>query len=163
MSLFLRAINQARWFKKPDVDWLEDGELKGDALTDIKTENGRLSVYRITNEANTERISVALAATRERPDKVDYAVFADSNLKSLGITVNQTEGKTPDGEVNMVHYELGDLTVKRLAKLAEIISAGKHSRIQQKKIRGLLHESIRVERLDTTQFKPELKEELGRN
>lgn len=51
MSLFLRAINQARWFTKPDVDWLEDGELKGDALTDIKTENGKLSVYKVTNEA----------------------------------------------------------------------------------------------------------------
>ena len=112
MNMFLRVINQTKWYKKPDVNWLEDGELKGDALADIKTDNGKLSVYKVTNEANIERISVALAATRERPDKIDYAVFADSNLKSLGITVNQTEGKTPDGEVNKVHYELGDLTVK---------------------------------------------------
>ena len=160
MRLFLRAINQARWYKKPDVDWLEDGELKGDVLTDIEAKNGKLSVYKVTNEADAERISVALAATRERPDKVDYAVFEDSNLKSLGITINQTKGETPDDKVNTVHYELGDLTVKRIAKLAEIISAGKHSRIQQKKIRILLHESAHTERLDKVQFSPKLKEKL---
>lgn len=160
MSLFLRAIRQARWFKKPHVDWLEDDELKGDALIDIETENGKLSVYKVTNEANAERISVALAATKDRPSKIDYAMFADSNLKSLGITVKQTEGETPDDEVNMVHYELGDLTVKRLAKLAEIISAGRHCRIQRKKISELLHESIRIGRINSTQLKPELEKEL---
>ena len=160
MSLFLRAIKQARWFKKPVVDWLEDDELKGDALSDIEDRNGKLSVYKVTHEADIERISVALAATKDGPDKVDCAVFADANLKSLGITINQTKGETPDDEVNMLHHELGNLTVKRLVKLAKIISAGEHSRIQQKEIRRLLHESVCTRRLDRTQFTEKLKKEL---
>lgn len=64
MRLFLRTVRQRRWAMQPDVDWLEDGELMGDALSDIQTKSGSLSVYEVANEADRQRIAVALAATR---------------------------------------------------------------------------------------------------
>ena len=118
MKLFLRSIKLPRWDTKSNVDWLEDDELKGDALRDVQTQNGRLSVYKVTSEADMERVSVALAATRQDFSSVDYAVFADSDLERFGITVQQTKDKTPDDIVNRLHYELGNLTVKRLVLLS---------------------------------------------
>lgn len=160
MNLFLRTVKQSRWLKKPNEDWLEDGELKGDTLTDIEVQNGRLSVYKVTNEEDIKRVSVALAATKDNVYKIDYAVFVDSNLKSFGITTSKTKGETPDSTVNMAHHELGNLTVKRLAKLAEIISVGKHKRIQRREVWELLQESAHMGRLEKEKLKPKLKEKL---
>ena len=161
MRLFLRVIKQHRWFRQPDERWLEDGELKGDALSDIQTLEGRLSVYRVANEADMQRVAVALAANRQNFSNMDYAVFADSDLEPCGITVRQTEGKTPDSGVNDLHYELGKLTVNRLVRLAMIISAGKHKRIQRKQIETLLHEAARAGQLDRARIKsPKITESL---
>ena len=153
MRLFLRVVKQHRWFKQPDESWLEDGELKGDALSDIQTQRGQLSVYRVANEADMQRVAVALAANRQDFSNMDYAVFADSDLEPCGITVRQTEGETPDMCVNDLHYELGKLTVNRLGRLAAIISAGKHKRIQRKQIETLLHEAARTGQLDRARIK----------
>ena len=51
MRLFLRVVRQRRWIRQPDEDWLKDGELKGDALSDLNTQCGRLSVYIVSSEA----------------------------------------------------------------------------------------------------------------
>lgn len=141
MRLFLRTVKQRRWFKQQDENWLEDGELKGDALSDINARNGKISVYIASSEAERQRIAVALAATRQNFSHMDYVVFSDSDLKSVGITVQQTPGTTPDSEVNILHYELGKLTTDRLVNLATIISAGEHKRILKKKIEKLLREA----------------------
>lgn len=81
---------------------------------------------------------------------MDYAVFADSDLESFGITVQQTEGETPDTEVNKLHYELGNLTINRLVQLATIISAGEHKRVLERKIKTLLHEAASAGQLKKT-------------
>ena len=153
MRQFLRSIRQGRWYRYPVVDWLDDGELQGDALSDIRTQDCRLSVYRVTSDADRQRVAVALAATRNEFSNMDYAVFVDSDLDALGITVQPTEGDTPDEAVNELHYELGNLTVKRLALLAKIVSVGEHRRIRQKQIKVLLQEAARSGRLDMARVK----------
>lgn len=153
MRQFMRIVRQGRWFKYPVVDWLGDGELQGDALSDIRTQDCRLSVYGVSDEVDRQRVAVALAATREEISHMDYAVFSDSSLDSLGITVQATEGDTPDKTVNRMHYELGNLTVKRLAWLAEIVSAGKHERIWQRQVKALLQEAAGAGRLDKTKVR----------
>lgn len=148
MKLFLRVVRQRRWLRQPDDDWLEDGELKGDVLSDLKTQNGRLSVYTVSNEMDMQRVAVSLAATRLDFSPMDYVVFSDSDLESWGITVRQTPGATPNSEVNNAHYELGRLTVDRLVRLATIISVGEHRRILEKRIKILLHEAASTGQLN---------------
>lgn len=155
MRQFLRVTNRGRWYKYPDVTWLAAGELQGDALSDIRTQDGRLSVYKVANDADRQRVAVALAATRKEFANVDYAVFGDSGLDELGITVQQTEGETPDETVNGLHYELGNLTVERLALLAKIVSAGAHRRIQKRQIKKLLSDAAKYRRLDKKMVKSE--------
>ena len=64
MNRFLRAIRRCKWYKYPRVDWLQDCELKGDALSDIQAHQGRLSVYLVANEIDSQRVAVAIAATK---------------------------------------------------------------------------------------------------
>ena len=131
MRQFLRTVRQARWHKYPEIAWLVEGELQGDVLTDMSTDRGRLSVYRISNEDDLQRVITALAATRDNVANLDYAIFEDSELGSLGITIS-------NGGYNnqWAHYELGNLSARRLARLAEVVSAGNHDRVSEKLIRA---------------------------
>ena len=161
MRLFLRVVKQRRWVRQPDEDWLEDGELKGDALSDLNTQHGRLSVYTVSSEVDKQRVAVALAATRQSFSNMDYVVFSDSDLKSFGITIQQTPGRTPDSEVNNLHYGLGKSTVDRLVRLATIISAGMSKRILEKRIKTLLHEAVSTGQLNKADaMPPEMREGL---
>ncbi len=153
MREFLRTTRQGRWYTYPVVDWLGEDELQGDALSDIMVKDGRLSVFSVASDADRQRVAVALAANREDITTMDYAVFADSRLRELGITVQQTKGDTPDETVNELHYELGNLTVERLALLTRIVYAGDHKRIRRRQIKELLSEAARSRRLDEKRIK----------
>lgn len=149
------------WAKHPTADWPEDSGLSSDALDDMRTTKGNMSVYAIMDVADRKRVAVALAATRNDISHLDYAIFEGSGLESLGIAVRQTEGDTPDKDVNELHYNLGNLTVKRLAQLTEIVSDGEHGRIRQLDIKTALYEATRVGRLDMSQIKPSMREHLS--
>ena len=110
----MRTTRQARWLKYPDLEWLSQDDIQSDALLDLRTEDNKLSVYKVENEADTERVIIALAATRENLSNLDYAVFEDSTLASTDITISQQNGETPDAEVNKLHYDLTNLTVRKL-------------------------------------------------
>lgn len=158
---FLRKVRRGKWVKHPVADWPEDSGLHCDALDDMQTNECSLSVYAIMDAVDRKRVAVALAATREKIAVMDYAVFEGSGLKSLGITIRQTKGDTPDMAVNEMHYDLGNLTVKRLAQLTEIVSAGEHKRIPQQDIKTSLYDAVRDGRLNVARIKsPKMQESL---
>lgn len=144
------------------MDWLPGKEPSGDALRDIPTQYGRLSVYRVASKAEGRRVAVALAATRKHVSNLDYIVFDGSDLDSLGIKVEVSAGDTPDETVNELHHDLENLTVKRLARLAEIISAGERHRIQRKAMGKLLNEAASTGRLDIDKVNSGIQERLRR-
>ncbi len=84
----MRVVRQARWYKYPELDWLPDGGLQADALGDLQTSGNALSVYRVENETDRERVIVALAANRDNLANLDYAIFDDAGLASIGIAIN---------------------------------------------------------------------------
>ena len=87
----MRVVRQARWYKYPELDWLPDGGLQGDALGDLQTGGNDLSVYRVENETGRERVIVALAANLDNLANLDYAIFDDAGLASIGVAINQQE------------------------------------------------------------------------
>lgn len=161
MIRFLRSVRRGRWLNPPEMSWLGDEDIQGDALCDIQTQGCKLSVFRADTEVVTQRVVMALAATKDRIANVDYAVFEDSRLESLDITIQQTEVGTPDNMVNSLHYELGNLTVKQLANLAKIIATSTHERTQQARIRSGLLESVSNGRLNREKIKPDLLQRLS--
>ena len=158
---FLRKIRRGKWAKHPVDDWPEDSGLHCDAFDDMQTKECSLSVYAIMDMADRKRVAVALAATRDEISLMDYAVFEGSSLESLGITIRQSKGDTPDQDVNELHYDLESLTVKRLAQLTEIVSTGEHERIPRQDIKASLHEAVRVGRLSMARIRPKMRESLS--
>lgn len=150
---FLRIVKLSRWEKHPESDWPEDSGLHSDALCDMRTTKCHLSVYAITDKIDWQRVAVAFAASRDQIAHVDCIMFEDSDLKSLGIAAQQIKGNTPDNDVNDSHYNLVNLTVKRLAQLTEIVYTGEHKRILQRDIKTLLRDAAKNDLLDITKIR----------
>ena len=122
----------------------------------MQTSRCRLSIYAVTDVIDGQRVATAMAATREGISNIDYAVFEDSELESLGISVQHTLGDTPDDGVNGLHYDLGNLTARRLAQLAEIVSVGEIRRMAWSDVRTLLIDEIRAGLVDTARVRPKI-------
>lgn len=159
---FLRKVRRGKWVKHPSDDWPEDSGLSCDVLDDMQTNECALSVYAITDATDRKRVAVAMAATKQEIALVDYIVFDGSSLESLGVTIQQTKGDTPDSGVNELHYDLGNLTLKRLAQLTEIVSAGEHERIRRSDVKELLCAAARSGQLNVASIKfPKMRKNLS--
>lgn len=139
-----------------NLEWLPQGELQSDALLDLQTKDNSLSVFRVEDAKDTERVVVALAANRCNPAHLDYAIFDDTDLASIGIVMKLQEGDTPDVWVNKLHYNLTNLTVNRLVQIAETVAVGDHSRALKKDLAAKVKHGINTGTLDKSKIKPTL-------
>jgi hypothetical protein len=96
----LRKITKAKWL---DPDWLPPGELPGDALVDLRTQNNELSVWRIEpDNRNLDDVIAALASNKTgHVDKFDYVLLDDAVVERLGIDCVKRDGDSPHGDANV--------------------------------------------------------------
>ena len=120
MPAFLRMIQEKYWYSS--VDWLGPGELPADVFSDLRTEDGNLSVFEVSDGMDADRIVVAVAVGRDPTEDKDYVLLDGTLLDSLGLEVEQTPGETPDQGVNQAHRHISRLTTYKLAALADTIS-----------------------------------------
>jgi hypothetical protein len=155
--------NNLHWRVFPDqtVPWLGQGEILSDALSDLRTKDNALSVFEVGEDADEGRISVALAASREKVVKIEYAIFDDAQFAELGIDVIRSAGVTPDARVNEAHFNLQHLTVGHVVGLAEAISnAGKFTRKLPKEVKTGIVEAVNAGILDKDKMSPKLLDTL---
>ena len=157
MPQYLRSIRQGRW-RAPS--WLRCGEVQADALGDLATVDNQLSVYRVESQQDINRITIALAATRDNLQNVDYAVFDDAEFENIGIQISQSPGKTPDQVVNELHHDISNLTARQTAALAAIIARGKIERRPRGEIRDGMQAAMRCGALDYKAMKEHLLSKL---
>lgn len=122
MAFLLRKIRRNRWYKTEPIDWLPDGELQADPLSDLGTKSNELSVYHVViDEANLDRIIASLAANSEQWDNFDFAIFNENIISDLGIKIKNSKGELPDEQVNNWHNDLCELSATKLVILAKAI------------------------------------------
>lgn len=159
MTRYLRSIRRSRW---APPDWLDpnQGDLPADALADLHTYRNALSVWVADSPEDTDRIIIALAATRDDVQHVDFAVFDDATLADAGIVIESRSGETPDDEVNRLHCNIERLTVRQVAALAAAIARGDHERRMPGSIRDGLTDALQSGRLDANRMSDRLLADL---
>ena len=142
MALILRKLDSKASFYQPD--WLRNGDTQADALSNLRTKGNQLSVWLIDDDrSNLDRVLAALAAGRDRVEKLDYAVVDRRVLDSHGIRAVKADGQSPDGGANQRwHQDLALLSGSQLVALAVSMRGGL-SRKPKSKVRTLIVESIR--------------------
>lgn len=163
MPAFLRAIKKARWHAKPEWDGWRDGDIQGDALLDFRTQDNALSVFRVDDGTEIGRIVTALAATKANVSHLDYVVFDDAALASYGVHTVQIDGKTPDSEVNQIHYDVINLTVLKLVRVAQTVSWFKRERVPRIEVKAKLREALENQWLDSERVDSRLLDQLRQN
>ncbi len=142
MSQYLIKFSRKRAWDIIPYEWLESGEVQCDPITDLRTRDGKLSIWEIDDKlSNLDLVLSALACTRERFDEVDYGMFDPSIVEDLGINVELSQGNTPVPKANKYHRDLAKLTVSGLAQLVNnIFSNIEKDRRLEAEIRKLILE-----------------------
>ena len=154
MTRYLRVVRQRRWATFPDIEWIAPGETQGDALLDLQTRDNRLSVFRVDNDNDIQRVVIALAATRDHVANLDYAIFDDDELVAQGIDITQTVGETPDQTANILHHDIQNLTVLQIELLARTIALADHTRIHRRDIQTMLRDALQSGDLQPDAIRP---------
>ena len=168
MPLAFRKIDhKILWSKEPIDDeerkWLLEGELRADALVDIKTKGNRLSIYLVDEAAGItkERLVGALAAKGEFVGKVDYVVFDLDILNELHIDVDAIVGETPDQDVNTCHRDLMRLTARKLADIANALyRRGEVKRLNDREVGRLINFGVRAGHIQRQRMLPTILAKL---
>jgi len=99
-------------------DWLKEGDVQCDPITDLRSNDGKLSIWEIMDDSsNLDFVILALACSRNKFEEVDYGLFDPSIVEGLGIPIEKSLGKTPVSKANIYHRDLVKLTVTMLARL----------------------------------------------
>ena len=163
MPFLLRAIRRNRW--RPELPtWLGSDDVPADPLGDLSTLDNKLSVWYVDDaQQNLGRVSAALAAGREKIDKLDYALIDIDTLTRLGIESKKTPGESPDDHANKNwHYDLHRLSGKALTSLAKAIlpQTESRARLLPKKVKELIKAGLSNAELDSERLKPEVRKSL---
>ena len=142
---------------------MDDTDVPADALTDLRSDNNELSVWAVGPDGpDLTRVLTAFASARNHLDKLDYALIDEDIAKSIPIMVNPSEAATPYSTANRLHRSLCQLSVKKIAKLAEAIMALDKKRISEKQIKTMLVDALKSGALDRTRIDPKLLSQLER-
>jgi hypothetical protein len=148
---FVRAgLRTNRWL---ETDGRTPQDFPADVITDLKTTGDEISMFEVTESISAERIAIAIAAGKRRPDHTGYAVFERADAERVGITLKKSAGETYDAGVNDVHYDFHVGTAARLLELAGVIAAGEIIPILRKQVEQLLRSGFENGHLDHSKNK----------
>jgi hypothetical protein len=163
VPFILRTIRRGRWLANTPSETQEERLTR--ALHDLRlSDDNKLSIWYVEHDhSNLERLVTALGANRDHPDNVDYVMLDDQWLLALGIQSTQTDGNTPDQEVNRRwHYDLGEISADQHKALGNaLLNQGHIDRILAKRLLGLIEQAIELGYIDFERLKPGMQKKLA--
>jgi len=163
-----RSINKRRWdWGAGNPPWLSPGAVPAAPFGDVApSPSSALSLWWIADDkSNVRRVITALAATRQHVDKYDYALIEETEVRALGIKVEQAPDPCPDQDAsNRWHHNLIELTADSLFSLVGLIKRiGELDRLLAPEVEELLKEGLDSGRLEISRVNPKLRESLQRS
>lgn len=162
-----RKITQAKW--RPREGFAE-GEIAADAVTvDLKTQDNSLSFWRCPTETteDLEKAVLAIAATRNRVEKIEIVWLIDDDLQNDCQTLENTEGDTPVLELKELHVDVCRLDYVRLGKVAIRIATALENcrwrRITKGRVRELLVEAVKQKRVELADLQQSIQTEVQKS
>ena len=162
-----RKITQAKWRPK---EGFGEGEIAADAVTvDLKTQDNSLSFWRCPTETtkDLEKAVLAIAATRNRVEKLEIVWLINDDLQNDCQTLENTEGDTPVSELKELHVDVCRLDYVRLGKVASRIATALENcrwrRITKGRVRNLLVEAVNQKRVELADLHESIQREVQKS
>lgn len=155
MPRLLLKVHKILWEKTSLPSFLQKGDIPADCLADLNTEKNELSAWYIEDDgANLNRVLTALAATCSFISNFDYLLFDYAIVTGLGLTINKTDGETPDSVANSSwHRDLTELSGQNVLKFALTIFYDSNvQRIPERKIGEWLRGAVANKEVDPSKL-----------
>ena len=159
-----RKITQAKWRPKKGF---AKGEIAADAVTaDLKTQDNSLSFWRCATATtdDLEKAALAIAATRNRVEKLEIVWLTDDDLRDDDQTLIDTEGKTPVPELTGLHVDVCRLDYVRLGKVVSRIAIALENcrwcRISKGRVKKLLVGVVEQRRVELADLQESIQTEV---
>ena len=161
MTYVLRLVRQSRWDRRGHLEPSPTSDIPADPLADFAgTTENRLSVWSIDDrETQLRQLITALAASRDKLDKLDYVLFLPRHLETIGIQVTESLGDTCDDLANSWHRELIGLTAGNVVELTRLVFR-EHleiQRVDEHEVKELIADAVKIARIQRDRLKPKLR------
>lgn len=160
--MLVRKISLAKWSHS---DW--GAEIPADAVTgDLRTTDNALSFWSVEapSRAELEVVVLALASAAERLDKMDLSWVDPETLRSRGVRVEASDGRTPVDRLRKRHFDVARLDLGRLGLVAQLMSASvaanQHQRWTRKEVLRVLVAAVLRGELDPAQLAAPVRSEV---
>jgi hypothetical protein len=156
-----RLVRRKRWQPRGSDD------VAADALGDLRSQGNKLSFWRCNqDDASLADVVLALASTRDRPDKLEFVVVPVAELREA-FRMDSTPGETPARDVRDRHVDLTDLTARSLTRLAmallaQVQSEERHRIYSKREVLSILADAVDQGRLEIDKLKEKLRDELDK-
>jgi hypothetical protein len=122
--LLLRLGRRSRWDLDRTSNDPADVEFAAQELALRPSDEGRLSVYKVDDEAEEHEVAIRFAVTcREKPRPLEYVIFPAELATALGLAVIHEPREDIDPYLSERHYGITGLDQELARKLASAILA----------------------------------------
>jgi hypothetical protein len=164
MVYLARKITRAKWESR---EGFAAGEIPADAVTaDLRTTGNTLSFWKCEPppEDGIRAVVLALATGADRIDRMDLVWVAEDALHAQGIALHPSEGRTPVASLRGQHFDLIQLDLGRLAKvatlLAQALARHQQRRFTRKEVIQIVAEAIHHNLLSASELDPGVRKEI---
>jgi hypothetical protein len=158
---FVRMIARAKWEQSAD---LREGEIAADAVTgDLRTTQNGLSFWRCPaiEATDLERAALAMAAARDRLDRLDVVHLDEDRIRASGLQTRATPGNTPVSSLRSWHIDVDALDLVRLGTIAAMIAMAHRTnavlKLSRLEVLAILVRAVRDGLLSTDALRGDLK------
>lgn len=123
--MLIRMISAiSKWDGSKDID-RKNAYICGDAVSDLRTTDNKLSVWKADTKEDIDDAIVALALNRDSVSKLSYLVLDEKDLDEMDIEISDKEAGVAaglDSKILTKHRDLIDLDYWQLGFLAEYMT-----------------------------------------
>ena len=120
--MLIRLISSINKWDGSSTVKRKDPSICGDAISDLRTSNNRLSVWKADSTEDINDAIVALALNRDDVYKINYLILQEDKLKELEIEIANDQPGKAAGLVEHIlqkHRDLVEIDYIRLGGLAQ--------------------------------------------
>lgn len=164
MPNYIRVINRAYW---PDEEEITRGynidNLGANTITqDLRTKDNTLSLWAVEN---TQDVVLAMVSNATKIDDICTLKIDDGIINDSGLEVKNEVGNSRIKDLNEFHYNIKNLTYKKLADVSKVIIEALKNEdnletFTKKSIIKILKKAIDDKRLDPRTLSKNIQKEL---
>lgn len=167
LAILVRKIARAKW---PD-ELCGIDKLNGDAISDLRTTNNTISLWRVASEAELPSAMLALSASSKssKVENVSLVWFPEAAILERNIRLDsETPGDTVISDLASLHCDACEITYKSLGDLAsvlmlELIQEKHYKRYSKAEVKKALVNAYKDKRISAEKCMPSLLDEIQKS